>query len=201
MSAEAAASAEGGAGIEDSSITPATSDAPATGLAARPAAWWAAVALVISAAVLGAGALSGYDLREVLRCSAIGLAVVAALEDLRTRRIRNVLTAPAVVLALAGAPVLTSALLATLLAPLPFLLLAIVQPAAMGMGDVKLASVSGALVGLSGVLPWVLGTVLAGGALAVIAIIRGGRRGGTFAYGPALVISLLVATIPPLLGG
>lgn len=196
MSVEAAAGAAGG---DTPSTAAGETEAPARGLATHSATWWAVVALIASAAVLGAGALTGYDLREGLRCSAIGLAVFAAIEDIRTRRIRNVLTAPAAVLALAGAPVLTDAVLATVLAPLPFLLLAIVQPAAMGMGDVKLASVSGALVGLSGVVPWVLGTVLAGGVLAVIAIVRGGRRGGTFAYGPALVVSLLLVTVPPLL--
>lgn len=149
------------------------------------------LALVFATLVLIGGWLTGRDFRGLLQHAAIALTLIAAIEDLRTRRIRNVLTAPAVVLALAGAPLLGSAALGMVLAPLPLLVLSIAQPAAMGMGDVKLASVAGALVGVGGVVPWWVGTALAGGVLAVIAIIRGGRRGGTLAYGPALVISLL----------
>ncbi len=165
--------------------------------AAGPAARWALLALVASLLVLAIGWLTSQDLRELLRYGAIGVTLIAAIEDIRTRRIRNVLTAPAVVLALAGAPYLGSAALGMVLAPLPLLVLSIAQPAAMGMGDVKLASVAGALVGLSGVVPWWVGTAFAGGVLAVIAIIRGGRRGGTLAYGPALVISLLWVLFGP----
>ncbi len=175
--------------------------------AAAPLSWsefaagrafrWALVALAVSTLVLAGGWFTGRDFRDLLRHAALGLTLVAAVEDLRTRRIRNVLTAPAVVLALAGAPLLGSAALGMVLAPLPLLVLSIASPAAMGMGDVKLASVAGALVGLSGVVPWWVGTALAGGVLAVIAIIRGGRRGGTLAYGPALVISLVWVLFAP----
>lgn len=172
----------------------------ALSLNARTPVWWAAIALVVSVAVLGVGALAHIEVRELLRHAAVGITLVAAVEDLRSRRIRNVLTAPALVLALAGAPLLTTAAFGLLLAPLPLLALSLAQPGAMGMGDVKLAAVAGALVGLPEVIPWWVGTALAGGILAVVAIIRGGRRGGTLAYGPALVISLVWVLYAPLLG-
>jgi prepilin signal peptidase PulO-like enzyme (type II secretory pathway) len=66
----------------------------------------------------------------------------------------------------------------------------------MGMGDIKLAVVAGALAGFGGLPLWWLGTALAGAVLAVVALVRGGPR-STLAYGPALVAGLG----PVLLGG
>lgn len=175
--------------------------APREALSSRSATWWALVALGVSAVVVTLAALTSLDGRALLRHAATGIAVIAAIEDLRTRRIRNVLTAPAAVLAMAGATSLTSAGFGLVLAPLPLLVLAIISPASMGMGDVKLASVAGALVGYQLVPAWWVGTAIAGGLLAVIAIVRGGRRGATLAYGPALAISLLYLEVAPLLGG
>lgn len=162
--------------------------APAPG--GRSAAFFAVVAAVVSVAVLGGGLLLETDPRPVLQLAAFAITVVAGMEDLRTRRIRNVLTAPALVLAFAGAPAYPSAALALIVAPLPLLALAILQPGGMGMGDVKLAAVAGALTGLRAVPAWWVATALAGGLLAVIALIRGGRRGSTMAYGPALVLAI-----------
>lgn len=154
----------------------------------RPAWWWAGAALLCSLAALGVGAASGVEVGLGLRAAAFGLVCWAAAEDLRTRRLRNVLTAPALVLALAGGAS-TTALLGAVLAPLPFLVIAIPRPGAMGMGDVKLAAVAGALAGVGGLPLWWFATALAGAALALLALIRGGPR-STLAYGPALVAGL-----------
>jgi leader peptidase (prepilin peptidase)/N-methyltransferase len=158
----------------------------------RSAAWGAALALVVATGALAAGTVTGHDARGALRVLALALAALAAVEDLRTRRIRNVLSAPALVLALSGAHLLTAAVLGALLAPLPFLAIAWWRPGAMGMGDVKLAAVAGALVGLVAVPSWWFATSLAGAALALVALVRGGKR-ATLAYGPALVAGLGVA--------
>ncbi len=164
----------------------------------RAATFVAAIALVVALAVLGGGVLLEADLRPALRLAAFAITVVAGIEDLRTRRIRNVLTAPALVLAMAGAPSLPSAALGVVVAPLPLLALAILQPGGMGMGDVKLAAVAGALAGLRAVPAWWVATALAGGFLAVVAIIRGGRRGSTMAYGPALVLAIAWVMFGPV---
>lgn len=158
--------------------------------AGRSASFFALIAAVVSLAVLGGGLLVELDTRPTLQFAAFAITVVAGIEDLRTRRIRNVLTAPALVLAFAGAPSYPSAALALVVAPLPLLALAILQPGGMGMGDVKLAAVAGALAGLRAVPAWWVATALAGGLLAVVALIRGGRRGSTMAYGPALVLAI-----------
>ena len=106
------------------------------------------------------------------------------------------LTAPALVLAVAGAPALPAALIGALVAPLPLLVIAIPQPGAMGIGDIKLAVVAGALAGFSALPLWWFATAIAGAVLAVVALVRSGPR-STLAYGPALVAGLG----PALLGG
>lgn len=147
-------------------------------------------ALLAGVVLLSAGSALGFEAAAGLRGAAVVLLVAAALEDLRTRRIRNTLVGPALALALLGAPEAWSGLGGALVAPLPLLVLAIAVPKAMGMGDVKLAAVAGALVGLS-LLPslWVAIAVV-GGVLAVLAAIRGGW-GATFAYGPAIALGAL----------
>src|SRR5688500_19427959 len=117
---------------------------------ARPAYWWAGAALVCAVALLAFGAAAGIEVRPVLRLASLVVVCWAAAEDLRTRRLRNVLTAPALVLAIAGAPALPAALRGALVAPLPLLVIAIPRPEAMGMGDIKLAVVAGALAGFGG---------------------------------------------------
>lgn len=164
----------------------------------RSATFFALIAAVVALVVLGAGAVLDIDSRPALRIGAFAITVVAGLDDLRTRRIRNVLTAPALVLAFVGAPSYPSAALALLVAPIPLLALAILQPGGMGMGDVKLAAVAGALVGLRAVPAWWVATALAGGLLAVVAIVRGGRRGSTMAYGPALVAAIAWVMFGPV---
>lgn len=168
---------------------------------ARPVYWWAAVALLCSIGVLGLGTAAGLDVRPALRLAAFVLVCWAGAEDLRARRLRNVLTAPAFVLALAGAGAdgLPAATLGALLAPLPFLVIAIPRPGAMGMGDAKLAAVAGALAGLGALPLWWFATALAGAVLAVLALVRGGPR-STLAYGPALVAGLGPVLFGGLLG-
>jgi leader peptidase (prepilin peptidase) / N-methyltransferase len=157
--------------------------------ASRSAYWWAAVALACALIALAVGALAHIEVRPTLRWAAFGVVAWAAVEDVLTRRLRNVFTAPAFVLALAGADSLPYAALGAVLAPLPFLVIAIPKPDALGMGDVKLAIVAGALVGAFGVPMWWLGTALAGLVLALVAFARGGRQ-ATLAYGPALVAGI-----------
>lgn len=100
--------------------------------------------------------------------------VAATASDLRSRRIPNLLTYPAMLLGLAlgatthGMPGLLSALaglgLGLGLMLVPFLF------GVMGAGDVKLMAVVGAFLGAGGVLWAFLFTSLAGGAYALIVL-------------------------------
>jgi len=80
-----------------------------------------------------------------------------------------------------------------------YLVIALLAPSAMGMGDVKLAALVGGVLGFVGHAAILLGAVaiaLVGGVLAivVIAVRRGGVREGV-PYGPALVIGALVGAL------
>jgi prepilin peptidase CpaA len=116
-----------------------------------------------------------------------GLAVVlviSALTDLRSRRIPDVVTYPAFVLALAGRALfegvgnlesgLLSGLLMGLLAFAAFALFA--WRGKMGWGDAKLMGVVGAVFGFPMALEAVLLISVCGAALALVAVLRKGVR-------------------------
>ena len=143
------------------------------------------------AVVVSALALTVAPGPSALRAGALALIALAAIEDLRTRRIRNALAAPALVLALFGAPELPAAALGAVIAPLPLLAIALAAPGAMGMGDVKLTSAAGALAGLAAVPALWLTIGLAGGVLGIVGVIWHGRS-ATVAYGPAIAAGALL---------
>ena len=134
-----------------------------------------------------------------------GLAVV----DLHTHRLPNALTLPAYPLGIAlvggvalarGEPaILVGALAAAVLLFVTFLVLALLRPAGMGMGDVKAAGVIGLFVGALGVgaalVAAFLGTLLALlGGMTLMATGRIGRRTPT-PFGPWLALGALVAVL------
>jgi prepilin signal peptidase PulO-like enzyme (type II secretory pathway) len=70
-----------------------------------------------------------------------------------------------------------------------FLLLALIRPGSMGMGDVKLAGVIGVAVGLPDLYLALLVGVLAGGLMGLFILIRSNfRPGQSVAYAPYLVL-------------
>lgn len=110
-------------------------------------------------------------------------ASAAAVTDVRTRRIPNVLTASLAVIALAlhatgGLAAFADAfiimLLVLLVGTLPFWL------GWFGGGDVKLLAACGAAVGSQGVAPLLFDVLLAGGVLALIEAARRRRVGMLF---------------------
>lgn len=155
----------------------------------------------LTAARLGVSA----DLPAYLVLAAAG--VLLAVVDLRHRLLPNRVVGPALV---AGALLLTgaaavdgrwddlagAALGAVVLFAL-FLLLALISPSALGMGDVKLAGLLGLLLGWLGwpvvlagfLLGFVVQAVLG---LALIALRRAGRD-TELPFGPALVLGTAVA--------
>ncbi len=117
-----------------------------------------------------------------------------AVIDLEHRLVLNrmlLFGAPLVLLGnvLIGTPSLTSTMLGGVAGFGFFLLLALLAPGAMGMGDVKLAGFIGLITGLSGVMAALLLGILAGGVAGIIVLFRNRfRRGNTLAYAPYLVL-------------
>jgi leader peptidase (prepilin peptidase)/N-methyltransferase len=76
-----------------------------------------------------------------------------------------------------------------------YLILALISPAGMGMGDVKLAAVLGLFAGWAGAAAW-MGTLLGGflfGGLAGVAVLvlHRGSRTSTFPFGPGMLLAAL----------
>ncbi len=153
--------------------------------------------VMTSTAALGVAVAVGAPLEDgalVTAWLAMGIMLVAAAEDLRTRRLRNALVAPALVLAIAADPS-GATVAAALAAVLPFLFFAFWKPGSIGMGDVKFAAPAGALAGFESVGSLLIVIALLGGVLSIIAFARFGRS-GTLAYGPAIALgTLLVALV------
>jgi leader peptidase (prepilin peptidase) / N-methyltransferase len=135
----------------------------------------------------------------------LGVMVAAALIDARHRIIPNSLVLPSLILfgAVLGAVGLLEGgvdLLRGFLGLLAYggglMLVALISPGGMGMGDVKLAALIGLVLGALG---WgylevaALGAVLGGGIGAVAVLARGGRRKDTMPFGPYLAGAAVVA--------
>ena len=74
-----------------------------------------------------------------------------------------------------------------------FLLLALIRPGGMGMGDVKLAGLLGLTLGLQGFLTAVIICLVSGGVAAAAILVRNRfRPGQTLAYAPYLVLGAWV---------
>jgi len=116
---------------------------------------------------------------QIVPAFATVVAVCAAISDVRERRIPNRLTYPAMFAGLALQAALHGwkGLLLSAGGGLffggVFLLFYVVR--AMGAGDVKLAAALGCIVGSSAALQLMFATAVAGGALAVIVMVRSGR--------------------------
>ena len=169
--------------------------APTTAVAAPERRCRVPLTLMTSTAALGFAVALGAPQdpgAEVVAWAAIALMLVAAAEDLRTRRLRNAFVGPALVFAIAADPGWATAAAAAIVVS-PFLLFALWKPGSIGMGDVKFAAPAGALAGLEAVGSLLVAIALLGGVLSIIALARFGRS-GTLAYGPAIAVgTLLVA--------
>lgn len=133
--------------------------------------------------------------------------LAVAVIDLEHRRVLNVMLlafAPVALLASfwTQTPAWGSALAGGLLGFGVFLVIALIRPGGMGMGDVKLAGAIGLVTGLNGVLTALTIGIFAGG-FAALGIILGSRmqrtgsapaiRSLTLAYAPYLVLGAWVA--------
>lgn len=156
----------------------------------------AATALLYAAVV----ARFGLDADLWLPLAMVTFCVPIALIDLDHRIIPNRLTAPAAVLAVAIAAAvdpgsLPERLIAAGSAGGAFLLIALIAPNGMGMGDVKLVAVLGLYLGAS-VAPALFVALIAGTLVGVAVMARKGVQDGrktAVPFGPFLVLGGLVA--------
>jgi leader peptidase (prepilin peptidase)/N-methyltransferase len=165
------------------------------------ASLFALVAALFSPGIVGASTLAQAVASSLVLVSFLYLAAITvalALIDLDVRRLPNVIVLPSYVVALvlfAGAAVLTGdysglirAAIAMAALGLAYLVMALVYPGGMGLGDVKLAGVIGIYLGWVGWGPLAvgaLGAFLLGGiyALGLIASRRATRKSGV-PFGP-----------------
>lgn len=108
----------------------------------------------------------------------LAVAIAAAITDLLTGRIPNLLTYPAILIGLGlaawqGVPVFMGHLAAGLIAAIPFLLAFLYGGG--GGGDVKIMAAVGALIGFPGILPVMAHALLVGAVMAVIDVVVQGR--------------------------
>jgi leader peptidase (prepilin peptidase)/N-methyltransferase len=128
--------------------------------------------------------------------------VPCAVIDLRRRIIPNALTGPGAVIALALGLALDPAgewgrLLAGLLAGGFLLIAALIRPAGMGMGDVKLTAVMGLFLGAPVVVALFIAmllSVLTGVGLALGRGVHAARK-TTLPFGPYLALGGLIAAV------
>lgn len=171
------------------------------GLTRHPVRQWVVlIGMPLSFMVLARFRPGSSDLWAV--CLFIAVLVLLAIIDGEQRRIPNNVVLPATILALGMAwqrGDLASAALGAALAFLVFLGLYLLGhrlygSAALGMGDVKLAALIGAVIGLQGVpVALALGIFLAGAGAALLLLTRRGRRDEMIPYG--LFLSLAAACV------
>jgi leader peptidase (prepilin peptidase)/N-methyltransferase len=143
----------------------------------------------------------------VLFAPFLGILLAVAVIDLRHRIIPNGLMYPCLVIApvylvlarLAGAPVdLADAGIGFLAYGGGLLLVALIAPRGMGMGDVKLAALVGLVLGALGLRNVAVAAglgILVGGVAAIVALLLGASRKSGLPYGPSLAVGAAVATL------
>ena len=161
--------------------------------------------LTVLAAAIGllvgvAGALIAGRTVPAIVVSGGFFAVLAAVSvwDLRERRIPNVWTYPAALVAIAAAAAtgnFFAALGGLVVAGGFFALVFVLGRGRMGMGDVKLGALAGVALGIAGAPLFVLLGTAAGAIAGVFLLLRGAGRRATFAYGPSLAARAALAVL------
>jgi leader peptidase (prepilin peptidase)/N-methyltransferase len=144
----------------------------------------------------------------------LGVLLGASLIDARHKKIPNRLTYPSLVIgvvaigvvwALGGELSLPRGLLGLAAYGGSLLLVAIIAPSGMGLGDVKLAALIGLVLGALGwgyLLVGALLAMLTGGVAGVVALAMGKSRRDTLPFGPFLALGAAVAVfLGPAIAG
>lgn len=134
---------------------------------------------------------------------------VLAVVDLVEKRLPNAVIAPALI-AVAVLLVVAAALTGEWLRLVwalagaagmfaAYLVLALISPRSMGMGDVKLAALIGAVLGWFGLSCWLVGLLAAfivGGVVAIVALaLRRVTLRGSIPFGPSMLVGAMVAVV------
>jgi leader peptidase (prepilin peptidase)/N-methyltransferase len=126
----------------------------------------------------------------------LALLGAATVVDLRERRIPNALTYPSTLVALALSAVtgvIVEAALGMLVAGGVMAALWLVGGGRLGLGDVKLSALCGAMLGVQGAQVYLVAGVAVGALVALIALLILRDRRATLPYGPPLVAGAVIA--------
>lgn len=152
----------------------------------------------VAAAVMATGRVG--TLTGLAVAVSLGVLVVAADIDRRTRRVPDALVGLAavpVVLAWLGGAAAHGLVAGAALAAVPIAVLHLISPDAMGFGDVKLAVVLGAVIGLVDARLALLALCLASGSATITGLVR---RRRTLAFGPFLVAGASAVLVAAAVG-
>jgi leader peptidase (prepilin peptidase)/N-methyltransferase len=191
---------------------------PALALAGRPLTGWFALSLaLLAAALLAAGALRfGWSALLPAYCYLALVSIPLAVIDALSHRLPDRLTLPSypIALALLGGAALAvpgggqhylHALAGLAACALFYVVLWLVSPASIGLGDVKLAGVLGLYLGWFGARATLAGLlggfVLAAVAGAVLIAARRATRKTHIPFGPFMLAATLVVLLIPALSG
>ena len=168
---------------------------------ARPAARVRPAAAVVAAAVAGAALLRLGPTREgLLAASTLAVLTVLAAIDLEVRLLPNRIVFPACLGAIAWQAILfpdrlVECLIAGVGAALVFLLPSLIQPGAIGMGDVKVAAFLGIVLGADVIAALLVGSLLSA-PVALVLLAKGyGARRAALPFGPFLALGAAVALL------
>jgi leader peptidase (prepilin peptidase) / N-methyltransferase len=143
----------------------------------------------------------GWTIEAVLSFAFVSVLVVIAFIDYEHHRILNILTFPAIALALVAAVALPGRpplfyLLGGLLGGGSLYLLALASPRAMGFGDVKLGALLGLILGYPIILVGLFLAFVIGGAVSLILLAaKRVERGKAVAFGPYLALGGTLALL------
>ena len=162
--------------------------------------------LVIVGATAGVFALAGLRYDEpahlALVTAYLCVLIICAATDFLTYRVPNVITYPAIALALFASAVMPDADPRNALAGGGFAAFILIVPAlfsggiGMGMGDVKLAVFAGLALGFTFVLPALLVMALSGGLVTVLLLVFRLRRWGEpIAYAPFISLGAMAVML------
>ena len=168
----------------------------------RPVARIRPAAAVAAAAVASAALLRLGTTREgLLAAWTLAVLTILAAVDLEVQLLPNRIVFPATLGAIAWQAIffpdrLVECLVAGLGAGLVFLVPSLIQPGAIGMGDVKVAAFLGVVLGGSVIAALVMGSLLSAPVALALLLVRGsGARRAALPFGPFLALGAALALL------
>jgi len=141
----------------------------------------------------------GLSMVTLVGCIFAAILLVAAFTDINEGIIPDRLTYPGILLGITSAYFtmgLQTAILGAVVFLAVFLFIALVSRGGMGGGDIKLAAVIGAFVGLKGILPVFIISSVLGGIWALILLVRGqAERKTAIKFGPFMSLAAFLVYV------